>query len=83
MCVCVGWGGGGGGFFYLQITKRRLCGLVAVADSCQGKKDNYIYSILDILTRPIEYSPIFNSCYSTVRGRALMAVKFKLAMKNS
>ena len=48
-----------------------------------------IYSILDILTmlflgsQPVEYSPIFHSCYSTVHGRALMAVKFKFAMKNS
>ena len=64
MCVWggVGGGGGGGGFFYLQITKRRLCGLVAVADSCQGKKDNYIYSILDILSQdPLNILP-----YSTV-----------------
>ena len=49
MCVCGGGGGGGGelltSFFNLQIAKRRrsLCGLVALADSCWGKKDNYIY----------------------------------------
>ena len=40
VCVCVG---GGGGlltpFFYLQIAKRGLCGLVALANSCRGKKD--------------------------------------------
>ena len=37
-CVCVG--GLFTPFFYLQIAKRRrLCVLVALADSCQGKKD--------------------------------------------
>ena len=42
-----GWGGGGGGIThpFLSSTdhqeKRRLCGLVALAESCWGKKDNY------------------------------------------
>ena len=51
-------------------------------------KDNY--SILDILTmlfwvhdplNTLPYSTVVH--YSTVRGRVLMVVKFKFAMKNS
>ena len=32
---------------------------------------------------PLNILPYSTLCYSTVRGRALMAVKFKFAMKNS
>ena len=60
MCVCVGGGGGGGDpFFYLQITKR-LCGLVALADSCRGKKD--------ILFHYIIYYVYFLTCTSVITG---------------
>ena len=49
MCVL-----GGGGrelltpFFYLQITKRRLCGLVALADSCMPGQERSIHHHQDI-----------------------------------
>ena len=73
----VGWHYADGSLVYIGSTtyhfiQRRTFILYLIYSQCYF----WVHDPLNIL-------PYSTLCYSTVRGRALMAVKFKFAMKNS